>query len=115
MTSTNIVFIKSEIESLLKEQQLKILQILLNNNEMVSENRNGSFINLNKIKNSTIKEIQEYLEYIKTQEQNLNKAEITKLNIKKMLKEPENKHLNTSNFEESKSAPNFFTKAISDS
>ena len=112
---TTIILIKSKIESLFKEQQLKILQILLQNNETVSENRNGSFINLNKIKKKTIMEIEEYLEYIKTQEQNLNKTEITKIEIKKLLKIPEDTNLNTSNFEESKPVPNFFSKAISDS
>ena len=103
------------MESLFKEQQLKLLQILLQNNETVSENRNGSFVNLNKIKKKTITEIKEYLDYIKTQEQNLNKTEITKFEIKKLLKIPEDINLNISNSEESKHVPNFFSKAISDS
>jgi hypothetical protein len=73
--------IKDVIEKYNKQQQLDILKILIEDSINISENSNGSFINLTELQVSTIKKIQEYIEFINLQNIKLSDIETTKKDI----------------------------------
>lgn len=75
--------IKTKIENLNKQQQVKIMEIFMKKNIKFTENKNGIFINLNKIPLNIMDEISKYLDYISLQEKSLNKLEQTKKEIEK--------------------------------
>jgi hypothetical protein len=66
-----------------KTHHLKIFNIILKNNIKYSENRNGIFINLNKVSLDTILEIKNYINYINVQEKNISNFENIKNEFKK--------------------------------
>ena len=74
---------KECIETFNKQQQLDILQLLISNNVNISENSNGTFINLTDLDNSIMIKIQEYIDFVNTQNQNLSKIENEKTSIEK--------------------------------
>lgn len=81
---TNIEYLKqlkNIIEEFSKTQQVDILKLLTKYSVNISENSNGSFVNLSDIDNKIIIEIQEYIDFINTQDSNLDKVE----NKKKVL------------------------------
>ena len=83
---TNIEYLKqlkNIIEEFSKSQQLDILKLLTKHQVNISENSNGSFVNLSDIDNKIIIEIQEYIDFINTQDLNLNKVENKKKNLEK--------------------------------
>ena len=73
--------IKDVIEKYNKQQQLDILKILIDNSINISENSNGCFINLTELQDSTIKKLQEYIEFINLQNIKLSDIETTKKDI----------------------------------
>ena len=75
--------IKESIETFNKQQQLEILQMLIDNNINISENSNGTFINLSDIENSIMFKLQEYIDFVNTQNIKLSSIEIEKQNIEK--------------------------------
>lgn len=74
---------KECIETFNKQQQLDILQLLISNNVNISENSNGSFVNLTDLDNSIMIKIQEYIDFVNTQNLNLSKIENEKNSIEK--------------------------------
>jgi len=71
--------LKQKIESLDKFHQVEILKILSSDNDCIlNENNNGVFINLININKLIINKIENYLEYVKTQEKQLTEIEIQK-------------------------------------
>ena len=74
---------KECIETFNKQQQLDILQLLISNNVNISENSNGTFINLTDLDNSIMIKIQEYIDFVNTQNLNLSKIENEKTSIEK--------------------------------
>jgi hypothetical protein len=73
---TNLNCLKEKIEVLSKFHQVEILKILKKDDICtLNENKNGIFINLTNINKETIIELETYLEYVKTQEQQLNDIE----------------------------------------
>ena len=81
---TNIEYLKqlkNIIEEFSKTQQVDILKLLTKHQVNISENSNGSFVNLSDIDNKIIVEIQEYIDFINTQDSNLNKVENKKKNL----------------------------------
>ena len=66
---------KKTIEGLNKTRQIEILKIFKNNSVSISENKNGSFINLTYLSEKCLTEIREYLEYINDQEETLEELE----------------------------------------
>jgi len=83
---TNIEYLKqlkNIIEEFSKSQQVDILKLLTKHQVNISENSNGSFVNLSDIDNKIIVEIQEYIDFINTQDSNLNKVENKKKNLEK--------------------------------
>jgi len=71
----NLLDLKKAIESLSKENQIEIYKMLKDNNIPITENKNGSFINISNAPENVIKKLQDYIDYIKTQEDNLNDLE----------------------------------------
>ena len=74
----SLVDIKKTIESLNKTRQVEILKIFLKNNVSISENNNGTFINLSFLTEECLNEVKEYLNYIKDQEASLKTLENVK-------------------------------------
>jgi len=76
---TDLNKLKEKIEALDKFHQIEILKIL-NKDESctLNENNNGVFINLTNISENVIKELDKYLDYVKTQEKQLTEIEIQK-------------------------------------
>lgn len=74
--------IKDVIEKMDKTVQLEVLKIIKSNEEMYSENKNGIFINLSEVSDKTMKELDEYVCYINTQEQHINIIENQKQHYK---------------------------------
>jgi len=73
--------IKDIVEKYNKQQQLDILKIFIDDSINISENSNGSFINLTELQDSTIKKIQEYIDFINLQNIKLSDIETTKKDI----------------------------------
>ena len=63
--------INSKIEKLNKKQHIELLRIIVKDEKVnISENKNGSFINMNELNNEIINKIVEYLNYIETKKWN---------------------------------------------
>jgi len=78
--------LKNDIEKLPKEKHIEILNILYKKNDVnISENNNGTFINLCTIDEKTIQELKTYILYLQEQEKKFAKDEILKLNMEKSL------------------------------
>ena len=75
---STLVEIKKTIESLNKTRQVEILKIFLKNNVSISENNNGTFINLSHLQEDCLNELKYYLNYIKDQEASLKTIENVK-------------------------------------
>jgi hypothetical protein len=75
--------LKKDIESLDQQHQIKIMEIFIKKNICFTENKNGIFINLNKIPEPILCEMVQYLEYINLQEASFNKLEKEKENLEK--------------------------------
>lgn len=73
--------IKDVVEQYNKQQQLDILKIFIKDSVNISENSNGTFINLTEIQDSTIKKIQEYINFINIQNIKLTNIETTRKDI----------------------------------
>tara|TARA_A100001015_G_C15022898_1_gene728916 strand:+ start:2490 stop:2795 length:306 start_codon:yes stop_codon:yes gene_type:complete len=83
---SNLIKLKNDIEKLPKEKHIEILNILYKkNNVNISENNNGTFINLSTIDDKTIQELKTYILYLQEQEKKFAKDEILKLNMEKSL------------------------------
>lgn len=82
MTNIEILkSIKNTIEKLNKQQQIEILKLLINDSINISENSNGTFVNLTEIDDAIIFKMQEYINFIKTQDNNLSNIEVEKKQI----------------------------------
>jgi hypothetical protein len=82
--STNdLESIQKKIEKLQKIHQIEILRILHNysiknkisNNDLLNENNYGVFVNLTEIPSNIIKELENYIKYVDTQENHLDLIE----------------------------------------
>jgi hypothetical protein len=60
----NIEQLCKTIETFNKEEQVEILKIIINKNNITSENSNGTFINMEDLKEDTIKELNLYVDYV---------------------------------------------------
>ena len=78
MNTSKQIKLKNKIEKLDKIHQVKILDILINNQVKYSENRNGIFLNMDNLNNKTILEIEKNLEYFLKQEKTLSDIETIK-------------------------------------
>lgn len=74
----SLVEIKNTIESLDTIRQIEILKIFLKNKISVTENNNGSFINLTYLTPNCLDEIKNYLSYVNDQDETLKQLENVK-------------------------------------
>ena len=75
--------IKEIIENMSKCYQIEILQLLTDEDSVsISENNNGTFINLSNLDISIIDKLDIYIEYVNKQQDNLLHIEEEKANIK---------------------------------
>ena len=63
-------------------QQIEVLKIFINNDIEISENNNGSFINLSNLSPVIINKLEEYIIFVSNQNENLIKIESEKRDIK---------------------------------
>ena len=85
MSSQNIDLfqLRNNIEKMTKFNQIAILRILnVFDDVIINENRNGIHINLSELSDEVIKKLQEYTNYVNTQETTLNQDEKQKEDIK---------------------------------
>jgi hypothetical protein len=85
MSSQNIDLfqLRNNIEKMTKFNQIAILRILNGFDDVIiNENRNGIHINLSELSDEVIKKLQEYTNYVNTQETTLNQDEKQKEDIK---------------------------------
>lgn len=83
MDSQSLINIKETIEKMEIINQKEILKILKDSNVNISENNNGSFINLSNLDKEVLDKIINYIEYFNKQQKNLLYIEEEKINIKK--------------------------------
>jgi hypothetical protein len=88
MNEINIVelnIIKDAIDKMVKINQVEILRILKKNPKInLNENNYGVHVNLSDLPSSIIQEIKNYINYVNTQEKNLNHIELQKNNMKNL-------------------------------
>ena len=82
MSDIELDVLKDKIEKLEKFHQVQILEILVQNNIPFTENRNGVFINMIKIRSEVILKIKEYLLYVTNQNSHLDSTEELKKQLK---------------------------------
>ena len=75
-------YMKNYIESMSKFNQIEILKILSKNLCKINENKSGVYINLSFLPQDIIDKMQEYIEYVKNQEESLKKMEYQKEEFK---------------------------------
>ena len=78
----NIYNIKRFIESLNKQRQIEVLKILNENNIQISENKNGSFVNLTLLPEDIITKLKDFTVYIKEQDVSFEEIEDMKNDFK---------------------------------
>ena len=71
----DLINLRNTIEKMNIIHHVKIFEILTKKNIDFSENRNGIFFNMNKFDESTIKEINTYINYVNIQENKLSETE----------------------------------------
>lgn len=76
------------IESFSKEEHIHILKIILENDTgTVSENSNGTFVQMDEIKDETLEKIKKYIDYVLLKECDIKKIEDTKERLKNNINE----------------------------
>ena len=78
----NLISMRNTIEGMIKIHQIEILRILHKNQVCMSENQNGTHINMMEMNPEVLDKIKSYLEYVKYQEKCLNVDEMQKLEYK---------------------------------
>lgn len=67
--------LRKTIETLTKFHQIEILKRLKARNVVVSENTNGTFVNMSELDTSTLQELRVYIDYVESQEASLKNME----------------------------------------
>lgn len=79
--TAELLLMKKKIELLNKTRQIEILKLFLKHNISVTENNNGSFVNMTYLKDECLEDINQYLKYIEDQDITLNTIETVKEEI----------------------------------
>ena len=87
MNHKNLNQLVKTIEAMNKEDQIQILSIFKNHNVEITENNNGSFIDLTVIDSSVLEELRKYVEYVHQKKDEINIIETQKEHLKKQIKE----------------------------
>ena len=76
------------IDTFSKEEHINIIKVIVETDTTrVSENKNGSFINMEDLSEETLNNIQKYIDYVLLKEGDIQKIEDTKEKIKKDINE----------------------------
>ena len=76
--------LKTKIEEMPQYHQLEVFSILKTNDELsISENNNGTFINLTQLKKDVIDSLTSYVKYVDEQKCRLDIVEIEKKRLEK--------------------------------
>jgi hypothetical protein len=78
----NLEKLKNTIESMSKYHQIEILKILSKKLTKINENKSGCYVNMSFLPEDTISELEEYISYIKDQEDSLETMEYQKEEFK---------------------------------
>ena len=79
--SNDLIKLCKIVDSLENSHHIEIAKILKTNNVYLNENSNGIFVNLNKISFDVYSSICNYIDFIKKQENDINKDEKLKRNL----------------------------------
>ena len=74
--------IRDSIEKMNKHNHIEVLRILINDDVIVNENKNGIYVNLTDMKQSVIEQLETFIVYVNAQEQSLELVE-TQMNTYK--------------------------------
>lgn len=74
--------LKNQIEGMEKHHQIEILKILSKNLCKLNENKSGVYVNMTFLEQPIIEGLEEYIKYMKEQEDNLNTTEYQKEEFK---------------------------------
>ena len=88
MPAADLKQLKDRIEVLNQHHQIQILKIMTQFNVDLTENKNGSFINLTNVDDTIISKITDYLGYVDEQETQLNEVENQKTELTKQFFKP---------------------------
>jgi hypothetical protein len=76
------------IESFTKEEHIHLLKIILETDSAcVSENSNGTFVQMDEIKQETLDKMKKYIDYVLLKECDIKKIEDTKERLKNNINE----------------------------
>ena len=83
------------IESFSKEEHIQLLKIIVEKDSAsVSENSNGTFVQMNELKEETIEQINKYIDYVLLKECEIKEVEDTKDRLKNNMEEWNGKEWN---------------------
>ncbi len=92
MSEEKLLTICKQIESMPQINQIEVLKIISKHKEIIlNENKNGIHINLTDVNSLVISQLIEYINYINTQEINLNIDETQKAQFKNIYFMKDNK------------------------
>ena len=83
MPTADLKQLKDRIEALNQHHQIQILKIMTQYSVDLTENKNGSFVNLTNVDEAVISKITDYLGYVDEQETQLNEVENQKTELTK--------------------------------
>jgi hypothetical protein len=83
MPTTDLKQLKDRIEALNQHHQIQILKIMTQCKVDLTENKNGSFVNLTNIDEVVVSKLAEYLSYVDEQETQLKEVENQKTELTK--------------------------------
>ena len=72
------MLLKDGIEKMPVVHQIEVLRILTGKQVNINENKNGIFINITKLNDQTLTQLDEYMKYVIKQEEQLNEIEYQK-------------------------------------
>lgn len=80
--------LKEKIDKLSKKEHINIYNLITTKqkNINISENNNGSFLNMNDLEENTLIELNNYINYLDKQQEDINSVEDIKNEIKIKLK-----------------------------
>uniref|UniRef100_A0A6C0IS13 NET domain-containing protein n=1 Tax=viral metagenome TaxID=1070528 RepID=A0A6C0IS13_9ZZZZ len=90
--SNQLNFMRELIEQMPKFHQIAILRLLSDDKTItINENKSGIYINMSELPSYKIKELEKYVNYVKTQEDTLNDIEKQKETYKNTFFQKDNK------------------------
>ncbi len=83
MKTNYLMTLKEGIEHMPVIHQIEVLRILNTKHTQINENKNGVFINISKVNDTTLLELEDYKKYVIKQEEQLNEIEKQKQSLTK--------------------------------